>query len=243
MEHINSLKYHLLNGIDHLKKKGLISFINQLLIYLGFVYSDKSLIFLECDMETLSTKKIKDYSFKQLKADDIQSGRYNYEDCFFNTRKAVFRIKSGHSLYVVTNDEGQIVTSVWIERQGASIWWLDNLPVDMPEDMVLFSAEYTPPAFRNRAIAPKMLMELLHFLKQNGINRALAVVHPDNDISLRMQRWLGFKDYQVIRYRRFWLFKYYKIFKIDSTESKRVLVFFKSPKEIWNTYLPYGHYN
>lgn len=232
------VKLSILNASHHYREYGLLSLIKTFFNHLGFVFSDKSLIFLVCDLESISKRKTQDYSFTLFSAEDIQSGLYDYNDGFFSPMKAIYRIQAGYSLYVVKLENNKLASYAWIEQNGATIWWLDDLPVSMPRDIVLFSAEYTPPEFRNRAIAPKMLMELLQFLKENGIKRALAVVHPKNDLSLRMQRWLGFRDYQMIRYRRYWALRYYEITKSDYSNSKKVFTLFKSPKDVWRTYLP-----
>lgn len=83
-----------------------------------------------------------------------------------------------------------------------------------------------------------MLLKLLYQLKNAGKDRVLTVVHPRNGFSLRMQRSLGFDDYQVIRYRRFWYLRYYTINKAHSSQSKTIITIFRSPTHIWRAYLP-----
>jgi len=237
---INTLlkaKLSIANAGNHFKRYGLLSFIKTSFTHLGFQFFDNTLIFFVRDLETLKNSIRQDYSFSAFSVEDIESGRYDYDDGFFNKRKAIYRLKLGHRLYVVKIDN-KLASYLWVEQVGATVWWFNDLPVNMPKNMAYISAEYTPPEFRNKGIAPRMQSEILHYLKENGIRRVIAVVHPKNTISLKLQKWLGFRDYQVIRYRRFWLIRYYMITKTDSSESKKVITLFRSPKSIWRTYLP-----
>jgi ribosomal protein S18 acetylase RimI-like enzyme len=237
MNMLDKLKTGVHSAFQFYAKNGLLPFLKVSLFHLGFQWFDRTLIFLFVDLNSENTESARSHALSIFSAEDIFELGDKYDDGFFSRTKALSRLSVGHRLFVLK--EGQkMAFSLWVEKEGATIWWFNDLPLILPNTVAYMSAVYTSPEFRNRGIASKIKREVFGLLKNEGIARVIEVINPNNSIALRVDRRLGFKDYQVIRYRRYWFIRYYLIHKVNSDECRRLITMFRSPKNIWDAYLP-----
>jgi len=225
----------LLNSYAYYKKKGFLSLVILTLQRLGFQHFDRSLIFFALDLEQLTDGSKQSYTFSTLTQEEIRNNP-KYDDGFFSKRRALYRLKKGHRLFVLREGDG-LAFYVWIEVNVARISWFNHLPVNLPKNMAYMAAVYTPPQFRNRGIASRIKNEVFRYLKEDGYTKIIEVIHPNNAVALKVDKNLGFIEYQTMRYRRYWHLKIYTIKKANSQEVKTTLSVFRSPKNIWRTYL------
>jgi GNAT superfamily N-acetyltransferase len=220
---------------DYYKQQGPLQFIKRFFGKLGFEHFNRSLIFLVLDLKDIPDDVERTYSFHIATIDDIQKEQ-DYNDGFFSKEKATYRLRNGHRLFVL-NKNASMVYFLWTEQIEAAVWWFDDLPVHLPQDMVYISGVYTQPEFRNRGIASELKREIFHYLKKEGFNHIIEAVHPANPKALRIDRRLGFREYQTVHYKRYWHIRHYTVQKFNSNERKTFITLFKAPKDIWKTFL------
>jgi RimJ/RimL family protein N-acetyltransferase len=228
-------KMLFLNSLVYLKKEGLLSFLRLTLWRLGFQCFDRSLIFFVRDLDQLADIHDQPYTFSILTLKDIEDAP-NYDDGFYSKRRALYRLQKGYRLFVLREGH-ELAFFTWIETGVARIPWFNHLPLNLPKNIAYMAAVYTAPQFRNRGIATRTKKEIFRYLKEDGYTYIIEVIHPNNSVALKVDKSLGFREYQTIRYRRYWYLKIYNIKKVSSSESKTVISFFRSPKHIWETFL------
>jgi RimJ/RimL family protein N-acetyltransferase len=228
-------KIHWQNFVEYAKKREFSTLLSLALQHLGFQRVNRPLIFLVLDLEQAVELSYKPYTFSTLSEEDIRNDP-TYDDGFFTKSKALYRIKKGHRLFVL-REGNEIAYYSWITTKKAWVRYLNNLPLNLPEDMAYIEAIYTPPQFRNRGIASRMEAEIFRYLKEEGYKRVTCVIHPHNSVSLKVHKRLGFRAYQIMRFRRFWHLRIYTIKKFDDSDSKTVISLFRSPKHIWKMFL------
>jgi ribosomal protein S18 acetylase RimI-like enzyme len=224
----------VLNSFSYYRKEGLVRFAKLILEHLGFKRVDRTLLFLALDLNHI-VNQVDAYLFSILTQEDVRNDP-NYDDGFNTKSKALYRLLKGYNLYVL-KQENKNACYAWIEHRAASIWWFDNLPLDLPKDMVYLSDVYTPLEFRNKGFASKMEREIFCSLRKDGYQSAICVITPNNKTSLKMHQKIGFRVYQRVHYKRYWHIRKYVIHKANSSEMKTVISGFYSPKSVWKTYL------
>lgn len=227
------LKFH--NAIRHFKTKGLFHVLKLVLSNLGFVHFTRSLVFLKLDLAELPMSSRADFNFDILNADDIKN-ESEFDNGYFSKEQSIYRLLNGHKLFVLRKDQ-RIIYYLWAEYKNASVWWFDNMPLCLEEDAALISGAYTIPEFRGQGIAITLKKEIFAYLKNMGIKYLIGVVHQNNIIALKIDKKLGFKEYQKIDYSRYWHIRRYKVQDFNSKEIKNFVTILKAPKDLWKTFL------
>ncbi len=223
-------------AINFYKQYGLLEFIKRLFHQLGFIIATRSVIFLKIDLNNILTDCNEPYSFLVATADDIQE-ELDYKDGWFKRERALSSIQNGHRLFVLKENE-KMVYFLWADLKSVQIKWLD-IHFSLPEDVAYITGVYTLPEYRNRGIGYKLKKEMIQYLKKEGFNYLIEIVDPTNTTALKIDKRLGFKEYQSVHYKRYWFLKYYCVNKYNSDQQKR---FFgvtgrKSQNIIWKAFL------
>jgi ribosomal protein S18 acetylase RimI-like enzyme len=224
----------LADVVDYYRRHGMLQFSKRLLEGLGLQFFDRTLIFVLVDLERLPSARPKPYSFCCATSEDIEKEQH-YKDGWFTKEEALKRIRVGRRLYIL-KDGGRFVSFLWAEPEKATVNWFD-LHMVLPRDIVYCTGSYTVPDYRNRGIATQMDLEVFHSLKEEGVNYILGVVAPDNSESRAVNNKNGIIEYQVVRYRRYGIIRYFRINRTNSDEQKTFVAVFKTPSAIWNTFL------
>jgi ribosomal protein S18 acetylase RimI-like enzyme len=106
----------------------------------------------------------------------------------------------------------------------------------MPKDMIYCTGSHTVSEYRNRGIAYKLDAQIAQYFKKEGFRYVIGVVDPANTASRAVNKKLGIREYQVVRYKRYGFIKYYRVNKINSDKQKTFIAFFKSPDRLWETF-------
>lgn len=64
----------------------------------------------------------------------------------------------------------------------------------------------------------------------------LAVVNLQNIPSRQLHRKLGFLEYQIVHFKQFGFFNYYRVQDTQSPLYRRWMTLFNSPPELWKTF-------
>ena len=206
---------------------------------LGFMCFKRSLIFLHLDLNNLTNDLEQPYSFFMPVTADIEKSKCYYGN-LFSLQTAVHRLQCGHLLFVLKDkDKDKFIYYLWAEKNDATIYWFD-LRFKIPQNMLYITGIYTEPLFRNKGIGTKLKKEILHYLKGKGYRHVIEVVNPFNVAALSIDKKLGFKKYQIVTYKRYWHIKYFKVQKFDSENLKKLVALFKTPQDLWKTFLNYN---
>jgi RimJ/RimL family protein N-acetyltransferase len=92
----------------------------------------------------------------------------------------------------VARHQGRIVSAIWATRHGGWIGYLER-DLHTGPDTVLLSDSFTEPAHRGNRFSPAVVAELLRGYAGLGCHRAVTLVRPDNEASLRARQALGFR--------------------------------------------------
>lgn len=233
----DQIKTKFVRAMNYYNQHGLLQFIKRLLDGLGFQCFHRKLIFVHLDLTNIQHKFEESYSFSIVTKGDIQY-KQDYNDGWYDKKTAINRIKNGHCLFVFKK-EGKMIYFVWIEKKATIRWF--NLHFNLPSDMVYQTGEYTVPQYRGKGLPSKIKKEIYNYLKKDGINHVVAVIDPLNTISLKINNSIGFKEYQIVDYKRFWLFRYYCVQRYNSSQYKTFIRVFKSPEYLWRVFLPINH--
>lgn len=231
------LRLMLFNAKDYYEQKGLLFIFKLLIAKAGFVHFSRTLRIVKMDLSHFGVRNEPSILCEATVDDIINDKQFNIE--FFTKRVSIYRLRQGHRLFIVKEGD-RIVFAIWVEsNKNASFWWLDNLPLRLPKDMVYISGIFTSPDFRTKGIYGKVRDQLYSYLKAEGVNTLVGTIHPDNALSLQIHllKKSGWEEYQKITYERFWHIRRYTVTKADSSDHKTSITLFRGPKNIWRTYL------
>lgn len=226
----------LADVIDYYQRHGMLQLSQRLLERLGIQFFDRTLIFLLVDLNRLPRIPAKPYSFCLATVEDVEQEQ-NYRDGWFTKKEALKRVREGRRLYIVKNGN-RIVNFLWAEPEMATVAWFD-LHMVLPRDIVYCTGSYTVQDCRGKGIASRMDLEVFHSLKEEGVSYVLGVVAPDNTASRAVNDKTGVIEYQVVRYKRYGIIRYFRVNCINSDEQKTFVTVFKTPSTIWKTFLSF----
>lgn len=224
--------------IDYYKRHGFLQFLKRFFGRLGFEHFSHDLIFIILDLKDFPEDVKKPYRFHLATIDDMKNENdyQDYSEYYgFTKREIIDRLQKGNRLFVL-KENNKMLYFVWTEQKNAAIGAF-RLPLHIPQDMLYLGSEFTSPEHRGKGIASKLKKEIFHYLKNEGVKKLLAVISPDNTTNLRMDKKLGFQEYQTINYKRYWHIRYYTVQKYNSDECKTFITLFKAPNDIWKTFL------
>jgi GNAT superfamily N-acetyltransferase len=226
-------KMKLKRVIDFYSKHGSLPLWKRCFEKLGLYNCDRSIIFVRLDLKNIPLDGNEPYRFIFATADDIQKER-DYDDGWYQKKEAISRLREGHRLFV-SKENGEMVYCLWAEFHDVRIRWLD-LCFDIPDDMIYCTGSHTIPEYRNRGIAHKLDAQIAQYFKKEGFRHIIGVVDPANMASRAVNKKLGIREYQMVRYKRYGFIKYYRVNKINSDKQKTFIAFFKSPGRLWETF-------
>jgi len=233
----NQIKKKFVKATKYYNQHTILQFIKRILDGLLFQCFQRTLVFVHLDLKNIQSKLEESHNFSIATVDDIQY-QQDYDDGWYDKKTAIERIENGHRLFVFKEKE-RMIYFVWIENKVTIKWF--NLHFDLPSDLVYHTGEYTLPQYRGKGIPSKIKIDVYNYLKKDGIKHVICVIDPLNTISLKINKRIGFKEYQIAVYRRFWLFKYYRVQKYNSSHYKTFICVFKSPEDLWQVFLPINH--
>jgi len=192
-----------------------------------------TLVFLKKDLNEVNCKIDGEYFFTAATESVILSDK-NFYDGFHTQKQALNLIRNGKELFVY-KEGNDIAYYVWIEKEFATINWM-RLKVKFPKEIAYLSAEYTVPSYRNKGIACKIRTELMKYLKKQGVKFIFCVVHPNNEIALKLNKSNGFVDYQIATLKRFLKIGILSIRKNGTNNSRRMFIPFSNTKFAWQCF-------
>lgn len=232
---LSSLRLQIKKAIYFYKRYGFFDSIKRFIGILGFEHFSRTLIFLVLDLKSCPDDIDELHSLCIGTIEDIQEVRDYYNNAVFTKDEAVYRFQKGHNLFFLKKSN-EIICSIWVEQQNAAVWWFDDLPFNLPQDVALLSGLYTLPEYRRNGAASQLKKAVFQHLKKRGISYLIEGVHPANKAALLMDKKLGFKQYQIMTYKRYWHIRHYTVQRFNSEESKTFITLFRAPKDIWRTF-------
>ena len=222
------------NAILYFKQHGILSFLNRAVTSLGFEFFTHAVVFIVLDLNEMSNDIKEPCSFREVTIVDVQQAK-DYNDGWFTKDEAIQRLQNGRRLFILEKD-GRYIYSHWVETKKVTIHWL-NLNFFLPEDIVYTAGLYIIPEMRGQGLALRMCKELSLFLKDQGFNKQIGAIITSNTTSLHLNKKIGFKEYQIITYKRYGYVNHYIVKKSNSDKRKTYITLFKAPKDIWKTFL------
>lgn len=224
--------------IAYYKHYGVLQLLKRFFGLLGLVPFSRTLIFIILDLTDFTDDVKKPYSFQLATTEDMQNEQ-KYQDyikrCGFTKKEIIYRLQKSLPLFIL-KENSKMVYFLWMEQKNATIKGF-SMPLQLPQDIVYSSGAYTLPDYRGRGIASKIKKEVFHYLKEKGVKKVLAVDLPENTVALRINKKLGYKEYQTVTYKRYWYIRHYNVQKYNSRECKTFITLFKAPKDLWKTFL------
>jgi len=224
--------------IAYYKHYGVLQLLKRFFGLLGLVPFSRTLIFIILDLTDFTDDVKKPYSFQLATTEDMQNEQdyQDYAKYYGLTKKEIiYRLQRGLRLFIL-KENSKMVYFLWMEQKNATIKGF-SMPLQLPQDIVYNSGAYTLPDYRGKGIASKVKKEVFHSLKKEGVTKLLAVVMPENTRALRIDKKMGYKEYQTVTYKRYWYIRHYNVQKYNSRECKTFITLFKAPKDLWKTFL------
>lgn len=215
------------------RKHGVSALWKRCLETMGAYFCDRSLIFVCLDLRNIPLNGSGPHPFVLATADEVRE-EPDYNDGWYQKSDAISRLNKGHRLFVMKKNE-RMVYSLWAETHDVRIRWLD-LRFDLPKRIVYCTASHTIPQFRNKGIARQLDAQIAQYFKHEGFLCVIGVVDPANMASRAVNKKLGVREYQIVRYTRYGFIKRYRVNKMDSEEQKTFIALFESPDRLWETF-------
>lgn len=166
------------------------------------------------------------------KEDLEKVGKYLYE--WYEKKEALKHLEAGNVLFTVKKGNKMIYFE-WTEFKNIDLPYL-GLSFFIPDGTAHNAYNYTVPEYRGKGIASRAKLLTLNYQRENGIRRAFCVIPPNNTVSLRLNKKVGFKEYQTVIYWRLLFLKYYCV-KDFSTNSEKVFWGSgRATQELWRTF-------
>lgn len=224
--------------IAYYKQYGILQFLKRFFGVLGLVPFSRTIIFIVLDLKDYTYDRKKPYSFHLATIEEMQNEQ-EYQDymkrCGFTKKEIIYRLQKGLTLFIL-KENNKMVYFLWMEKKNAVIKGF-HMPLHLPQEIVYSSGAYTLPDYRGKGIASKIKKEVFHYLKEEGVKKVLGVDMPENTVALRINKKLGYKEYQTVTYKRYWYIRYYTVQKYSSSEYKTFITLFKAPNDLWKTFL------
>jgi GNAT superfamily N-acetyltransferase len=227
------MKKQLSKLLKYYETHGLLELLKLLLYRCGLKFYTRTVICLEINIDLLPPSAGTPYSFEIASEEDVRN-HTEYYDGWYRKEDAIRRIRDGSLLFVLKKD-GRMIYFVWAEMKRARQPWLD-LVFNLPPDTVYGTASYTVPEYRNRGIARKIDLEVMYYLKERGVKRVLGTVDHLNAASREVNKKFGAREYQMVRYRRLWFVKHYRVTSIATGECRIFLTLWKNQRSLWDVY-------
>lgn len=172
------------------------------------VFKRKVFIFFELELKDSISDQEHNHSIDlvRVRKEDLKNvDQYLYE--WFEKEEALRRLEAGNVLLTV-KDEGKMIFYQWLELRRVDIPYLD-LSFSIPDDTAYMAYMYTETEYRGMGIASKAEPLVLKYLQENGCRRIFLIITPNNAVSYRVYKKIGFKEYQTVIYWKLFFLKYY----------------------------------
>lgn len=223
--------------------KSILHFFKRLAEYVGFTFYTKTLIFFELELQQtlFPPSDDQDVDFLKVESKDIECSE-GYHDGWFDREQALQRLEEGHLLFVV-KDHQNIAFFQWIELYTSKIPSIEVSSFPLPEKTACMAYIFTKPEYRGRGYVSKAKPLVLHYLQEQGYHDVFLVIAPENTISQRVNKKVGFREYQTITYRKIFfrkavLLRYYWV-KEYGTRRKKIFWCTSTSKiepKLWNRF-------
>jgi len=203
------------------------------------VFKKRVFIFLELELKDSISAQEQNHRVDLIRVgkEDLEKvDKYLY--AWFEKEEALKRLEAGNVLLVV-KDEEKMVFYQWVEFAKIDFPYLD-LSFFIPDGTVHMAYTYTEPEYRGKGVASKAKPLVLKYLQENGFQRLFTIIEPKNAVSQRVNKKIGFKEYQTVIYWRLLFLKYYCV-KDYQTGSQKV--FWGSggtTQELWKIFSKIG---
>jgi RimJ/RimL family protein N-acetyltransferase len=223
---------------DYCRKYGLWNTFLRLFDSSG-VFKKKVFIFFELELKgSISGQEYNNsIHLVRVRKEDIENvGEYLYE--WFEKDKALKSLEAGNVLFTI-KDKGKMIYYEWLEFTKVDIPFLD-LSFFIPDDTAYLPYNYTEPEYRRKGIASKAKRFLLKYLQENGIRRAFLIIRPNNTESQKINKKVGFKEYQTVIYWRLLFLKHYCVKDYQTGSQKVFWGSGRATQELWKTFSKIG---
>jgi ribosomal protein S18 acetylase RimI-like enzyme len=203
------------------------------------VFKRRVFIFFELELKnSISDQEhIPNIDLVRVRKEDLEKvGEYLYE--WFKKEEALKRLEAGNVLSVVKDGE-KIIYYEWTEFKKIDLPYID-LSFYIPDDTAHNGYNYTDPEYRGKGIASKAKLLTLKYQRENGIQRAFCIIPPNNTESLRLNKKVGFKEYQTVIYWRFLFLKHYCVKDYHSSSQKVFWGSGRATQGLWKTFSKIG---
>ena len=170
--------------------------------------------------------------------DDIENEK-EYFDGWYDRRMAIKQLEKGDVL-LTYKFNGVMIFFQWLVFERVYIRAV-NLSFSIPDSTAYMAYTYTLPEHRRMKVASMAKARALKYLRGLGYKKAFILVKPENEPSIKVNRNAGFREYQTLYYRRFFLFLQYYLVKDCASDREKVFWGIgKTDKEIWSTFSQTG---
>lgn len=203
--------------------------------WLGGTHGTRSLVFLQWDPPSESASEGNDADIRRVTPAEIRSWP-DKADGWYTREAALGRMARGCELFVLRH-EGRDACFGWVERERGEIRWI-RLPLSLPPEVAYLTALFTVPEFRRKGLARRTWIGLSRYCRRMGASRLFVVIDPTNEVSLRLHRSMGFRDYQRIDFSRV---LFVNCYRVRSTETGELTVWVgpsDGPAALWRSFWP-----
>ena len=157
---------------------------------------------------------------------------YLYE--WLEKDKALKRLEAGNVLLTV-KDREKMIFYQWCEFTKVDIPYLD-LSFFIPDDTVYMAYNYTEPEYRRKGISSKAKPLVFKYLQERGCRRTFFIITPDNAVAQRINKKVGYKEYQTVIYWRLLFIKYYCVKDYHADSQKVFWGSGRATQELWKIF-------
>jgi len=174
-----------------------------------------------------------DIYFYQASREDIENVE-KYFDGWFTKKEALKRLDEGYILFLVKRED-EIVIYEWLELKKVEMPFIE-LSFFVPDKVAYIAALYTVPEYRLKGFAARAILLVFKYLQEHGYQKVFIVIEPDNVPSIRLNKNIGFNEYQTVTYWRVLFLRYYRVVEYGMDQKKVFWRIWKTNQQLWNTF-------
>jgi len=220
---------------EYYKKYGIWKLVLYLFSRIGIIPKREYNFFEVKLQDTIPYKKNNsnfDLDFVWVKKKNFAHFDFPSEYGWITKNEALRRLSETNYILLALTKGNKIVCYVSSEVNKAHISFLDLL-VSIPDKTAYAKDLYTTPEFRGKGLASIIKLLQLQFLKEQGYQRVFNIIRSNNIASIKVDKKVGTKKYQIVIYRKILFLKYYCVRDYDTNKRKRFWYIKGMDQKLW----------
>jgi ribosomal protein S18 acetylase RimI-like enzyme len=221
---------------EYYKKYGIWKLVLYLFSRIGII-PKREYIFFEIELQDIIPYKKNNSNFGLdfvwVKKKDFEHLNFPSEGGPLTKNEAFRRLTETNYILLALTSGNKIVCYIWCKLTTMVHIAVLDLLVSIPDKTAYAKDLYTAPEFRGKGLASKIKILQLQFLKKHGYQRVFNIIRSNNIASLKVDKKVGTKKYQIVIYRKILFLKYYCVRDYGTNKRKRFWYIKGIDQKLW----------